>query len=90
MTSTNVLFTEKDIKLIEDNITRLQEEAEKLSLQNLEKPLDVQKRIIDTIVDFIITKKRKVYGGYAMNELLKEVDDKLRIYEVGSVNDVDF
>jgi hypothetical protein len=90
MTSTNVLFTNKDIKLIEDNLARLQEEAEKLAVQNLEKPLDVQKRIIDTIVDFIITKKRKVYGGYAMNELLKEVDENLRIYEVGSVNDVDF
>jgi hypothetical protein len=88
--SNNVLFTDRDIKLIEENLPRLQEEAERLKNSYLKPSIDIQKKIIDVIVNYIITKKRKIYGGYAMNELLNMVDPSLCIYEKGSVNDVDF
>ena len=90
MSNTNVLFTDKDILTIVENLPRLQDEADILRNKILKPSVKTQKRIIDAIVNFTIEKKRKIYGGYAMNELLMMVDPKHRIYEDGSVNDVDF
>jgi hypothetical protein len=49
-----------------------------------------KKEMIEIVIDFVKKRKRKIYGGQAINEILKERDDKFKIYEDDAVADIDF
>ena len=51
------------------------------TLKVFDPKIDEIEQVQKIIKDFIIEKKRKVYGGYALNLLLKQKDPKLAIYD---------
>lgn len=50
-------------------------------LKEFDPKIDEIEQVYNIIKSFIIEKKRKVYGGYALNLLLKDKDPKLAIYD---------
>ena len=50
-------------------------------LKEFDPKLEEIEQVYKIIIDFIIEKKRKVYGGYALNMLLKQKDKSLAIYD---------
>jgi hypothetical protein len=50
-------------------------------LKEFDPKIDEIEQVYKIIKDFIIEKKRKIYGGYALNLLLKQKDPKLAIYD---------
>jgi hypothetical protein len=61
-------------------------------LQEFEPKLEEIEGIYKIIIDFIIEKKRKIYGGYALNMLLSNKDKKLELYDEMDIKtaDIDF
>jgi hypothetical protein len=61
-------------------------------LQEFEPKLKEIEGIYKIIIDFIIEKKRKIYGGYALNMLLSNKDKKLELYDEMDIKtaDIDF
>ena len=66
------LFTSKDIEILDKNIEKIQEDLDKIR-KNLfpEVPVDSKLLILEDVKQFVKDKKRKMYGGYALNELMK-------------------
>jgi hypothetical protein len=60
---------------------KLKKNAEYKVLKNYDPKLDEINQVYNIIKTFIIEKKRKVYGGYALNLLLKQKDKNLAIYD---------
>lgn len=79
MSSLEILKT-KDEKFKEE-YPNLKKKAEYKVLKDYDPKLDEIDQVYNIIKTFIIEKKRKVYGGYALNLLLKQKDKKLAIYD---------
>ena len=86
----NILFTNDDINLLNRNKDKLLDDVEQMKKDYFKPSVETQQKIIDAILDFTKEKKRKLYGGYALNELIKTVSPKNTFYTPGSINDVDF
>ena len=56
------------------------EEIKKKKLENMEPGTDEIKKVYDIVLKYVKEKKRKIYGGYALNELLKYKDPSSEIY----------
>jgi len=56
----------------------------------MEPTINEKKEVRDFIFDFLRQKKRKIYGGTAMDTLLKAADPKARIYTDMDFADIDF
>ena len=84
------LFTSKDIEILDKNIEKIQEDLDKIR-KNLfpEVPVDSKLLILEDVKQFVKDKKRKMYGGYALNELMKLTKGD-PIYEECTLNDIDF
>lgn len=88
------LYTVDDIQLIKENHEQiiLQADAKIRSLFPDAKLSNEQNKEINSILlDFIKKKKRVLYGGYALNALIKEKDKKDAIYpdNVNEIPDID-
>jgi len=61
-------------------------------LQDFDPKIDEIEKVYKIIKDYIIEKKRKVYGGYALNMLLTSKDKKLALYDETDIKtaDIDF
>jgi hypothetical protein len=59
-------------------------------LLELEPKIDEIKTVTEIIKNFIIEKKRKIYGGYALHLLLQERNKSEIIYEENDIYDIDF
>jgi hypothetical protein len=55
----------------------------------IEYSLSEKKKIQDIIIDFVKKNKRKLYGGFAMNLLIKDKNPKDAIYTKDDVPDID-
>lgn len=84
------MYTEKDIKLLEEKYSKIDEEIKELILNNVCPLKDEIKNIYDTIMNFIKNKKRIIYGGTAQNALIKNVNVNDAIYGKNDYNDIDF
>ena len=85
------IFSEKDLKLVNDNIDEMMNEIEKKKKKVMEPTIDEMMEIEKIILKFVKKKKRKVYGGYALNEaiILKNPEDKIYDKEIDAP-DIDF
>lgn len=84
------IYNNSDVDLLHKNIDKINEEIE-LKINELFDPtLDAKKKIAQIIMNFIIRNKRKVYGGYSMNALIKTKDKFASLYKDYQVPDVDF
>jgi hypothetical protein len=59
----------------------LKKKVEYKKLKEFEPKIEEIEQVYSIIKNFIIEKNRKVYGGYALNLLLKQKDPKLAIYD---------
>lgn len=86
------MYTEKDNQKLQSNIEDLKTQSDNLILNILEPTRDKRWDIIYTIRDFVIEKKRKLYGGFALNELIKEISPEDVFYDEKNVKcwDIDF
>ena len=70
------LYSDKDIKIIDDNIDNIIETARRKELEVLEPTLDEFKQVHNYILDYIKKNKRIIYGGWAWNALIKHKNPK--------------
>lgn len=65
------LYTQHDIDVIGDNIDILMKEADQIVQKNYEPTIDEFNSIIKEMETFIKKKNRIIYGGTALNRLIK-------------------
>ncbi len=83
------MFSNVDSSLLKANIERINDQI-KLKQNDIYKPtLQERLKIHNIILDFIKKNKRKVYGGYAVNQLLVSKGCE-PIYKDYEVPDIDF
>jgi hypothetical protein len=83
------MFSNVDSSLLKANIERINDQI-KLKQNDIYKPtLQERLKIHNIILDFIKKNKRKVYGGYAVNQLLVSKGCE-PIYKDYEVSDIDF
>jgi hypothetical protein len=84
------LIDETDVNLFTANANNIIKEAQKKRLTLIE-PYEAEIQDINNIViKYIKDNKRKIYGGFALNYLLKSKDPTAAIYEEDDIPDIDF
>jgi hypothetical protein len=76
-----------------DTLTKLPDiikVLERKSLEMIEPTIFEQRDVMNSIKEFLKIKKRKIYGGTAVNELIKQVNPTEAIYDDYSFGDIDF
>ena len=87
----NYLLSDNDLEVYDANIDEIYDRLEEIRKDIFpETSIEKKRNIINDILTFLKQKKRKIYGGYALNELLLLNNSSEIIYEEGSVNDIDF
>lgn len=86
------LYTPTDVSLLVDNWKDIMADVEKQRLKVLEPTAEEMVEVKNIICDFIKSKRRKIYGGFALNLLVTEQDPKDAIYKKDQIPppDVDF
>ncbi len=86
------LYKESDSILFIDNIDDIIKKAETYGSQIVEPTNDKLWQILFTVRDFVIEKKRKIYGGFALNKLIELVAPEDKFYDDDNVKewDLDF
>lgn len=86
------IFRPKDVELIDTNVEEIIQRAENLKNTTVEPTLDKKWDIIYTVRDYVIEKKRKIYGGFALNALIKHVSPEEAFYDDDNIDawDIDF
>jgi hypothetical protein len=86
---TNII-KEKDLELFNDNINKIQDEIKKKTWNLLEPTGDTKMEIINKVLEYIKTNKRKVYGSYAHNKVIIHKNKKDGFLSNLEVPDIDF
>lgn len=91
MTSSNqYLFSQKDVNLLESHIEDIIKKARKRQMELIEPFEEEIKAVSKIIIDFVKQNKRKIYGGYALNQLVIEKNPDDAIYTEDDIPDIDF
>ena len=74
------------------HIEEIEEQAKKKAATMIEPTLERRWEIIYTVRDFVIEKKRKIYGGFALNLLIGMKEPKDKFYKDDDIEkwDIDF
>lgn len=84
------LYNSNDITLLQNNWDKIMEEVEKERYLIIEPTKEEIIKVHNIICDFVKENKRKIYGGFGLNLLLKEKAPQDMIYKEGQIADVDF
>lgn len=86
------LYNDQDKDNLLKKIEEIQEKAESIANAKIEPTIDKMWDIIYTVRDFVIEKKRKIYGGFALNLLIEDVAPQDKFYDEDNVKkwDIDF
>jgi sulfur relay (sulfurtransferase) DsrC/TusE family protein len=86
------MYTSNDNKKLLENIETIKEQVENMILNKLEPTIDKRWEIVHIVRDFVIQKNRKLYGGFALNELIKQVAPNDVFYDEKNIKswDIDF
>ena len=84
------MYTQNDINLIKKNIDIIKEDATKMKLEILEPTLKEFKEVYSVILDYIKSKKKLIYGGYAQNHLIKIKNKYDEFYKETDLADIEF
>lgn len=84
------LYKQGDIELLAENWDNILANVETERQLFLEPTLEEMKEVHEIVLDFVRTSKRKIYGGYALNLLVKDKNKKDAIYKDNKIPDVDF
>lgn len=83
-------YTEDDYDFIMEVLPELIKKAQRSAAEILEPTIHEKRKVMDDIKNFIRDKKRKVYGGTAMNETIKAINPKDAIYDDVIFSDIEF
>lgn len=83
-------YTNEDYDEVLDKLPDIIKEAERKASEVLEPTIYEKREVMKVIQDFVRDKKRKVYGGIALNETLKYVNPDDAIYDENAFADMDF
>jgi len=75
---------------LNNNINEIVDEVSKIRLETLEPTMNERLTVREIILNFIKQKGRKIYGGWAFNELIKVKNPKDAFYKDIDVPDVEF
>ncbi len=84
------MYRIEDIDNIKKNIGQIQDEAMLTYKQNYEPTLTESKSVYNYILEFIKSRKRIIYGGWAQNELIKSKNKDETFYKEIDIADVEF
>jgi hypothetical protein len=84
------IYTEKDISIINKNIAPILKKADIQNRLLIEPTKTESDAVSQIVIDFVKRKKRKVYGGFALNILFKNKDLKKALYDEWKLPDIDF
>jgi hypothetical protein len=84
------IYNLEDSDLLHANIDRINSEIENKINELFDPTLESKRKIASIILKFISQNKRKVYGGYSMNELIKLKNKNEILYKPSQVPDIDF
>ena len=85
------MYREKDLKEIYDNLSNLEDKAQILFNDKYGEPsVDEMSRVYGIIKDYIRDNNLIVYGGYAQNALIKEMNPKDVFYKETDNPDIEF
>ena len=84
------IYREEDIQAITDNLDQIMEESILVRNTLLEPTLEEYNQAKQVVKDFIKHKKRIVYGGFALNTLIKDKQPKDQIYKEHARSDIEF
>lgn len=87
-TSLDIVLTEDDE--FKEHYSDIMNKIKKKQLTEIEPTIDEITQVYDVITEFIKEKKRKIYGGYALNKLLVAKNKSLALYDELDTPDVDF
>ena len=82
------VYTDNNIHELRNEFKEVVEKIKKLQLENFDPSEKEMRSVLSTILEFIRQRKRKVYGGYALNLLLKDKSEQ--IYTENDIPDIDF
>lgn len=83
-------FNKKDLELFLKNSDKIEKQANKVKMSLIEPYEHEIHDIYEIIFNFIKTNKRKIYGGIALDYLLKNKDPNIGIYNIDDMPDIDF
>lgn len=86
--SLDILSVEDDD--FKEHYTELMTKIKKKQLTEYEPKIDEITKVYTIITDYIKEKKRKIYGGFALDKLLTSKNKKLALYDELDTPDVDF
>ena len=81
---------DKDINIINDNLSEIVDKAVTKKQQLVEPYLDEYIKVKSIIMNFIKDNKRIIYGGHAWNELIKKKSPKDVFYKENAYVDIEF
>ena len=84
------LYKQSDIGLLQNNWEKIMDEVEKQKYIMLEPTKEEMMAIHKIICDYVKENRRKIYGGFALNLLIKEKNPDDKIYKDDYVPDIDF
>ena len=84
------MYRHNDIEVLKKNIDNIKDDALRQKLDILEPSLKEFKEVYSIILDYIKTNKKKIYGGYAQNHLIKIKNEKDVFYKELDMADVEF
>ena len=83
------LYREEDIEAVSSKIKEIMKIADKKSKDTLEPTYKEYLTVFKHVSDYIKKNNRIVYGGIALNEMLKDKSPKDVIYDEYSINDIE-
>ncbi len=83
-------YTADDYEQVLEALPEIVKQADRKSMEVMEPTIEERKVVRNFIKDFIRKKNRKVYGGTAVNELIKNKNPKDAIYDEYSAKDIEF
>ncbi len=84
------MYRIEDIDYVKKNIGKIQDEAMLTYKQNYEPTLTESKSVYNYILEFIKSRKRIIYGGWAQNELIKSKNKDETFYKEIDIADIEF
>jgi len=86
------IYNKEDNELFLKNVDDIVKRAEEMALNNVEPTKEKMWEMIFIVRDFVIEKKRKIYGGFALNKFIELVDPKEKFYQDDDIKswDIDF
>ena len=83
------IIRQKDIKVIENNINNILYDTNKYIKNNYDTKIDYYKKVINIILEYIINNKKIIYGGYAIDMLIKYKNNNDYIYDEYDYRDIE-